>query len=90
MRIEDAIVKCCETLPQSSVVATDDEGYWNINVVFINSDEREDETQFDVKPCHFDYVMKKVPELVELWKDFCKENGFKQNSVVEVYFDALR
>ena len=31
-----------------------------------------DETQFDA------YNLK---ELEELWKDFCKENGFKENSV---------
>ena len=31
-----------------------------------------DETQFDA------YNLK---ELEELWRDFCKENGFKENSV---------
>lgn len=45
------------------------------DIGFINSDGAEDETEFDVR----DY-----DELVELWEDFCKENGFRYDSVLYV------
>ena len=70
-------------------ISTDDEGYINVNIVFINSDNREDETQFDIRPANLDYATGKCPELVELWKEFCKENGFKQNSVQRIYIPGL-
>ena len=93
MRIKEAIKiysKKVQGLYGSFCVPTDEDGYWNINVMFINShDERDDETQFDIKPSNFDYAQGKCQELEELWKDFCKENGLKQNSVTEIYFANL-
>lgn len=68
-----------------SCIPTDKCGNWNINVVFINNENCVDETQFDIKPYKFDYGEGKCKELVELWRDFCKENGLKQNSVTEIY-----
>ena len=41
----------------------------------INSDGREDETELDV--CN-------LAELEEVYQDFCKENGFRQNTVTYV------
>jgi len=84
MLIKEAIKECCKQL-EPGIVLTDNRGYWNINVKFVNSDGDEDETQFDVKPYNFDYGIGKCEELEELWRDFCKENGFKQNSVLGVY-----
>ena len=68
----------------SRCIPTDEEGYWNFNIVFENNGI-EDETQFDIKPSNFDYGAGKCEELEELWRDFCKENGFKQNSIKKVY-----
>ena len=42
---------------------------------FINSDGREDETELDV--CN-------LADLEEVYQDFCKENGFRQNTVIYV------
>lgn len=42
---------------------------------FINSDGAEDETELDAY---------NLAELAELYSDFCKENGFKQNTVTYV------
>lgn len=77
-----------QTICARKCIPTDEEGYWNINVVF-NNNNHEDETQFDIKPHNFDYGAGKCSELEELWKDFCKENGFKQNSVTEIYMPNL-
>ena len=74
---------------ESKCIPTDEEGYWNINVVFMNNDNKEDETQFDIKPHNFDYGAGRCKELEELWKDFCKENRFKQNSVTEIYIPNI-
>lgn len=41
------------------------------NIGFINSDGMEDETQFE--------SVKTLKELSDLFRDFCKENGFKTN-----------
>ena len=46
------------------------------NVGFINSDGAEDETQFD--------DVKSMKELGELFFQFCKENGFRKNSVTYI------
>ena len=43
------------------------------NIWFINSDGSEDETQFD--------DVKSIKELEELFSDFCKENGFRKDTV---------
>ena len=40
---------------------------------FINSDGLEDETQFD--------DVKSIKELEELFSDFCKDNGFRKDTV---------
>lgn len=88
MNIGDALKSYCKELRSafaSTCIPTDEKGYWNINVVFINKDGDEDETQFDIKPSNFDYVQGKCPKLIELWKGFCRENDFKQNSVIRVY-----
>ena len=85
MKIESVIKEYCEKLCPG-IIPTDEYGYWNINVQFINSEGVEDETQFDIKPYYFDYGVGKCEELVELWKEFCKENGFKQNSVLGISF----
>lgn len=42
---------------------------------FINTNDQEDETEFDA------YNLK---ELEELYEEFCRENGFKQNTVTYV------
>lgn len=85
MKIEDVIKSFAdEWCP--GIVPTDELGYWNINVQFINAEGVEDETQFDIKPYKFDYGTGKCKELVDLWKEFCKENSFKQNSVMGISF----
>lgn len=47
------------------------------SIGFINSDGSEDETQFD--------DVRSIKELEELFSAFCKENGFRENSVT--YFE---
>lgn len=73
---------CISNLP------IDEEGYLNINVVFDN-DGREDETQFDIVPRNFYYGAGKCKELEELWRDFCKENKLKRNSVTKIYIPKI-
>lgn len=85
MRIEDAIKNyCMRRSKYGFVIPTDEEGYWNVNIRFINSNERDDQTQMDIVPSNFDYGTGKCDELVELWKEFCKENKFNQNSVIGI------
>lgn len=43
------------------------------NIGFINDDGAEDETQFE--------NVRTLRELSDLFRDFCKENGFKTNTV---------
>jgi len=88
MKIEYAIKAHCKEL-RPGIIPTDDLGYWNINIQFTNSEGHEDETQFDIKPHRFDYGSGQCKELVSLWKDFCRENGFKQNSVLSISFANL-
>ncbi len=68
-------------IPSSCIIPTDECGYWNFNIDFINSDGLCDQTQLDVYPYQYDYIQGRCKELQELWKDFCKDNGFKQNSI---------
>lgn len=91
MEIKKAIAEYSKVLNSlgSCLIPTNDDGYWEINVLFENSNKMEDETQFDIKPCKFDYGVGKCRELEELWKDFCKENGFRQNSVLKIYFPCI-
>ena len=42
---------------------------------FINTDGQEDETELDGY---------NLTELEKLYRDFCKENGFRQNTVIYV------
>ena len=46
------------------------------NIGFINSDGLEDETQFD--------DVKNIKELEELFSSFCKENGFRKDTVMYI------
>lgn len=46
------------------------------NIGFINSDGLEDETQFD--------DVKNIKELEELFSGFCKENGFRKDTVMYI------
>lgn len=86
MTIEEAIKKYCENRPKKAgLMPTDEYGYLNINIDFLNENKLEDQTQFDVEPALFDYGLGKCPDLVDLWKDFCKENNFKQNSVIGIH-----
>ena len=63
---------------------TDAYGNWPINIEFHNSDGEHDCTQFDVRSSNLDYINGKCKELEELWKDFCRENGFHQNSIIQI------
>lgn len=54
-------------------VSTVGKGTYNIG--FINTEGAEDETQKEAQ---------NRSDLKDLWKEFCKENGFKQNSVIYV------
>ena len=53
----------------------------SVDISFINSEGKEDETQFDVS--HIGTVAGNK-ELEALFADFCKENGFKTNTVENV------
>ena len=55
--------------------------YQSVDVAFINSDGLEDETEFDITGAGTKDGEK---ELTSLYKDFCKENGFKTNTVLSV------
>lgn len=46
----------------------------SVDIGFIDDENREDETEFGIKA--YD-----VEELSSLFKDFCRENGFPQNTV---------
>ncbi len=52
-----------------------------VDICFINSDGREDETQFDVE-----HIGTKAgnEELIKLFSNFCAENGYKTNTVYNV------
>ena len=86
MDIKDAVKKYCKNKAKISgfCIPTDESGYWNINVNFLNSNNQEEQTQFDIKPADFDYGVGKCSKLVELWKGFCKDNSFRQNSVLSI------
>lgn len=63
----------------------DEYGYWNINISFIDSDGTVDVTQFDVNPNNIEGD-KCWLELESLWKEFCKEFGFSEDSITDIYF----
>ena len=71
----------------------------SIDISFINSDGKEDETQFDVSQLPLWGRLQQSPskmalshigtvagnkELEALFADFCKENGFKTNTVESI------
>lgn len=49
----------------------------SVDICFINDENREDEKELDIKA--YD-----VEELSGLFKDFCRENGFPQNTVTHI------
>lgn len=49
----------------------------SVDIGFINDEKREDETEFDI-------MAYDEGELSDLFKDFCRENGFPQNTVTYV------
>lgn len=54
------------------------------DIGFIDSNGNEDETQFDVHGTRT--IKQTLDELTELFKGFCKENGFKTNKVLYVTY----
>lgn len=92
MPMKEAIKEYSDSIGRNEsefVIATDEDGYWNINVCFTDEEGKEDETQFDILPAQFDYEAGKCKELECLWKEFCLENGYSQDSVTEIYFVRL-
>lgn len=81
--------KIVMTMFGSCTIPTNEEGRWEINVEFINSDGEPDETQFDILPYRLDYGRGVCEELEELWKNFCKENNFHQNSIMQLHFAGV-
>lgn len=55
--------------------------FQSVDIDFINSDGIIDETQFDISGAG---TKGGIIELAILFKDFCQENNFKQNTVVSV------
>ena len=54
------------------------------NIAFVNSEEQDDETQFDI---HGEKSLEETAEeLSSLFADFCKENGYNKNSVYSVCY----
>lgn len=54
---------------------------WNcVDVGFINSDGKEDETEFDVENMSYDGL----EDLIDLFEEFCEENGFDNDKVLYV------
>lgn len=52
--------------------------YLSVDVCFIGEDGREDETQFDVSASNME------AELDELFKDFCRDEHIKRNTVTGI------
>lgn len=55
--------------------------YQTVDISFINSDGKEDETEFDVTGIN---TKSGIEELSILFDDFCRENGFQTNTVTSV------
>ena len=54
------------------------------NIAFVNSDGRDDETQFDI---HGEKTLEETAEELYVYLlDFCKENKFKEDSVYSIYY----
>ena len=85
MKIETAIKEYCKNKPTAiKYIPTDEYGYWNIDIYFTDIIGNEDKTQMDVRPADFDCWNGKCKDLVDLWRCFCKENGFKEYSVESI------
>lgn len=54
------------------------------DIVFVNSEGRDDETELTVDGKHF--ITECETLLDKLYSDFCKENGFNNNTVKEIIF----
>lgn len=54
------------------------------NIGFTNSDEMEDETQFDIHGTRT--IKETLNELTDLFKQLCKENGYKTNKVQHITY----
>lgn len=70
-------------------IPTDEQGMWNFNVEFTNTDGENDCMQFDIRPHRFDHIGGKCAWLLELWKEFCADNGFEQNSITKLWLANL-
>ena len=55
--------------------------YQIVHVEFINAYELEDETSFDIRQIG---TKAGNQQLVELYKDFCKDNNMKDNNVLQI------
>lgn len=55
--------------------------YQTVDIAFINSDGRDDETEFDVS---FLGTRAGVSELRMLYANFCKDNGFPTDTVTSI------
>lgn len=60
---------------QTENINPDQRRFTTYDIDFINPDGETDETQFDAE---------NIEELDQLFTDFCKENGFKRNTVVSI------
>lgn len=91
MDMEMCIQKLSTEIRAASLenIPTDEHGMWNFNVEFCNEVGEPDQTQFDIRPHRFDYVSGKCAWLSELWKEFCADNGFKQNSITKLWLANL-
>lgn len=52
-----------------------------VDVDFVNTEGKEDETQFTITGAG---TNKGIEELSKLFSEFCKENGLKNNTVISV------
>lgn len=57
-----------------------------VDVDFVNSDGRDDETQFCIKGAG---TSQGAEELIELFAQFCKENSFATNTVTSITIVAV-
>lgn len=81
--ITEAIKEYCSIPHRGCTVPVNEDGYWEVDVLFDNNGN-DDETEFDIPPHRLDTGTGKCKELEELWKDFCKENNLKQNTVISI------
>lgn len=66
--------------PELESLCSREDGSYKVQVGFINSDGKEDETEFDVQPA-YGYV---IEELEECFREFSKENGINEDSVIYI------